>query len=85
VHWSHKCQGLELDKVKINISNKEMTPGLSFVAISRVRRLQDILFKPQFPFQRRSSLKTMKGIIQRASEMNRFLSMAIPSNEFENI
>jgi len=27
----------------------------------------------------------MKGIIQRTSEMNRFLSMAIPSNEFENI
>jgi ATP-dependent exoDNAse (exonuclease V) alpha subunit len=45
----HKFQGLELDTVKINIGTKEMSPGLTFVTISRVRRSQDVFFSTKFP------------------------------------
>ena len=78
--WSmtvHKCQGLELDTVKINIGSKEMSPGLTFVAVSRVRRLQNVLFRPHFPFHRLSSIGRMNGIKQRVAEMARFHSIAI--------
>ena len=48
----HKSQGLTLDKVVIDVGKREFSTGLTFVACSRVRRLQDLLFSPPFPFQR---------------------------------
>ena len=47
----HKSQGLTLDKVVIDIGKREFSSGLTFVACSRVRKLQD-LFSPPFDFQR---------------------------------
>ena len=47
----HKSQGLTLDKVVIDVGKREFSTGLTFVAGSRVRRLQDLLFSPPFPFQ----------------------------------
>ncbi|PKY33362.1 hypothetical protein RhiirB3_296985, partial [Rhizophagus irregularis] len=47
----HKSQGLTLQKAIIDLGDKEFIAGLSFVAISRVRTLKDILFKP-FNFER---------------------------------
>ena len=38
----HKCQGMTLDKVVIDIGKKEMAAGLTFVAISRVRHIDDL-------------------------------------------
>ena len=52
----HKAQGLTLDKVVINVGKKEFSAGLTFVACSRVLRLQDLLFDPPFPFQRVANL-----------------------------
>jgi ATP-dependent DNA helicase PIF1 len=82
--WSmtvHKCQGLELDTVRINIGSKEMSPGLTFVAVSRVRRLQDVFFRPHFPYHRLSSIGRMNGIKQRVAEMDRFHSLSLIDNE----
>ena len=39
----HKAQGLTLDKVTVDIGKKEFSSGLTFVAISHVRKLTDIL------------------------------------------
>ena len=47
----HKSQGLTLPKAKIDLGKKEFAAGLSFVAVSRVRSLGDILFRP-FNFER---------------------------------
>lgn len=40
----HKSKGLTLDKVVIDIGQRDFSSGLTFVACSRVRHLQDLLF-----------------------------------------
>lgn len=37
----HKAQGMTLDKAKINLA-RAFTPGMGYVALSRVRRLEDL-------------------------------------------
>ena len=80
--WSitvHKCQGLELSKAAINVGNKEMYAGITFVALSRVRSLNDLLFCPSFTFSRLSSISRMNAIHQRTAEETRFHSMPLPT------
>ena len=43
---THKFQGLTLDKVVIDIGRGGFSTGLTFIACSRVRQLQDLLFSP---------------------------------------
>ena len=45
----HKSQGLTLDKAVIDLGEVDFTPGLSFVAISRVKKVSGLLFKTPFP------------------------------------
>jgi len=47
----HKSQGMTLDKVVFDVDKKEFSTGLTFVACSRVRHLNDLLFVLPFPFQ----------------------------------
>jgi ATP-dependent DNA helicase PIF1 len=42
----HKAQGLTLPKAVIHLGNKEMSSGLSFVALSRVKCLHDLCLYP---------------------------------------
>lgn len=35
----HKAQGLTLPSAVLNLSDKDFTPGLSYVAVSRVRSI----------------------------------------------
>ena len=39
----HKCQGLTIAKAVINLGQREFATGLSFVALSRVRTIRDLL------------------------------------------
>ena len=48
----HKSQGLTLDKAVIELGEVDFTPGLSFVAMSRVKKLSGLLFKTSFPIHR---------------------------------
>jgi hypothetical protein len=46
----HKCQGLSLNSAIIDLSNKVFSPGMAYVALSRVRSLSGlhlISFDPQ--------------------------------------
>ena len=61
----HKSQGLTLDKVVIDVGKEEFSTGLTFVACSRVRHLQDLLFCPPFPFQRLASLANSRRLKER--------------------
>ena len=67
----HKAQGLTMNKVVIDIGKREFTPGLTFVACSRVRRLSDLAFKPSFDFQRLQSLAGSQRLLERKSEDDR--------------
>jgi ATP-dependent exoDNAse (exonuclease V) alpha subunit len=44
----HKSQGLTLDKVVIDLGEKDFSTGLSFVGMSRVKKLSGLLFKTSF-------------------------------------
>jgi hypothetical protein len=45
----HKSQGLTLDNAVIDLGEKDFTPGLSFLAMSQVKKTSGILFKSPFP------------------------------------
>jgi ATP-dependent DNA helicase PIF1 len=40
----HKCQGMTLDRARIDLGKSEISTGMSFVALSRVKRLDGLLF-----------------------------------------
>ena len=64
----HKAQGLTLNKEMINIGKKEFCAGLSFVASSRVRALNDLLFDPPFPYQCVKNLANSQRLQERLLE-----------------
>jgi ATP-dependent exoDNAse (exonuclease V) alpha subunit len=48
----HKAQGLTLKQVVLNLERKDHSPGLSYVAISRVKKLSSIMFETPFDLSR---------------------------------
>ena len=71
----HKSQGMTLDKVVIDLESKEFCPGLTFVAISRVRRLADVLFSPPFDYARVSNFGNNPSLKKRLLEDERLRGM----------
>ena len=67
----HKSQGLTLDKVVIDVGKREFSTGLTFVACSRVRQLQDLRFTPPFTFQRLATLSNSCRLKERQEEDSR--------------
>ncbi|GBC15565.1 ATP-dependent DNA helicase PIF1 [Rhizophagus irregularis DAOM 181602=DAOM 197198] len=70
----HKSQGLTLQKAVIDIGKKEYAAGQSFVAISRVCALKDILFSP-FSFERLQRIKSLKRLEERIEEESRLMTL----------
>ena len=75
----HKSQGLTLDKVVVDIGKREFSTGLTFVACSRVRQLQDLLFTPPFTFQRLSCLSNSCRLKERQEEDKKLRSLQPPA------
>ena len=48
----HKSQGMTLDRAILDLGESDQSRGLTFVAISRVRHLQDLAFRPGFDYHR---------------------------------
>ena len=69
----HKSQRLTLPKAKVGLGSKKFAAGLSFVAISRVRALGDLLFRA-FSFERLEQIKHCKRLQERKDEEKRLLS-----------
>ena len=42
----HKCQGLTLSKAWIDLGSSERTLGITYVALSRVKKIQDMVIEP---------------------------------------
>ena len=52
----HKSEGMTLEKARVDIGKNEKPIGLSYVAMSRVKRLQDLLLVP-FDYNRLTKIK----------------------------
>lgn len=55
----HKSQGLTLPKVVLNLNQKEHAAGLSYVAVSRVKTLDSLLFEEPFDHDRFTGGKSL--------------------------
>ena len=53
----HSCQGRSLDRVIINLGNKEFSNGLTYTAISRCRKIENLSFYPMKNYRRFNSIK----------------------------
>ena len=81
----HKAQGLTLDKVVVDVGKKEFTSGLTYVACSRVRQLQDLLLTAPFPYERLSNLSKSKRLHERLQEDQRLLTIYLSSHLYNSI
>ena len=76
--WSitiHKSQGLTLDKVVVDLGKKESMNGLTYVALSRVKKLNDMIIE-SFPFERINKLSEGKRFKYRILEERRLEKLA---------
>ncbi len=55
----YKSQGLTLSRVVLNLSQREHCRGLSYVAISRVKTLNGLLFESPFDFEHFTSIASV--------------------------
>ena len=76
--WSmtiHKSQGLTLKKCWIDLGPSEKVAGLTYVALSRVRKISDLVIEPM-SFERIQSLKNNSNYRYRILEEGRLNSLA---------
>jgi hypothetical protein len=71
----HKSQGLTLPKAWIDIGKSERTPGVSYVALSRVKTLSSCVIEPM-TFERLTNLKTSTILQYRLDEESRLDEIA---------
>ena len=69
----HKSQGLTLEKAVVELGPSDFTPGLSFVAISRVKTLSGLAFRSRFDAARLQKVKETDSM-QMLKEDNERLS-----------
>ena len=67
----HKLQGETLDKVILNIGNREFSSGLSLVGASRVRSFEGLAFSPFPNYERFEQINKSKALKRRIDEENR--------------
>jgi len=60
----HKSQGLTPTNAWIDMGKNEKTPGISYVAISRVKTLTSCVIEPM-TFERLTNLKKSSGLQHR--------------------
>ena len=72
----HKSQGLTLPEDWIDIGKSENTPGVSYVALSRVKLLSSCVIEPM-TYERLRSLRSSKTLQYRLNEESRLDQMAL--------
>ncbi|XP_067950571.1 ATP-dependent DNA helicase PIF1-like [Watersipora subatra] len=70
----HKSQGLTMAKAVIDIGHHEMTAGISFVALSRVQNINDLLVN-NFTKEHITRLAINDQILQRKREETRLCDL----------
>ena len=67
----HKSQGMSLDKIMVNLGNREYSLGLTYVALSRGKKISNVALDPFPEFTRFTRMFTKPGFIQRKEEDNK--------------
>lgn len=80
----HKSQGLTLPKAVIDLGNKETCNGLSFVALSRVKRLQNLYLIP-FDYTRISTIQLSQDMIHHDKDTKLLIEQTIQHYRNRNI
>ena len=76
--WSmtiHKSQGLTLAKAWVDLGKTEKAPGMAYVALSRVRSLDDLIIEPM-TFERLHAIKKCSNYKFRIQEEQRLDALA---------
>jgi ATP-dependent DNA helicase PIF1 len=74
--WTiHKCQGMTLDLAIVDLGEADFTSGLTYVALSRVRRLTDLLLEP-FQWKRYESVGEGTAAVNFRAELARIDRLA---------
>ena len=71
----HKSQGLTLSKAWIDIGKSEKTPGISYVAISRIKTLSSLIIEP-ITFERLTNIKSSSTLQYWLEEESRLHHIA---------
>lgn len=72
----HKSQGQTLTKAVNDLGKAELAAGCTFVAISRLKTLQDGLFQPMM-YERLQAIGCTKRLIERKAEETRLRHLAL--------
>ena len=64
----HKAQGMSLDKVMINLGEKEFCNGLTYTALSRCKKITNLALQPFPDFIRIRNLQTSAAFKERLRE-----------------
>ena len=74
--WTiHKNQGLTLPKASIDIGKTKKSPGMTYVAVSRVQNLSSCVIEPM-TFEGLSALKSTRNLKFREEEEERLDHLA---------
>lgn len=76
----HKSQGLTLKKAWIDLGPSENSPGMTYVALSRVKRLQDLIIEPM-TFERLQAYKKSNFLKYRLIEEKRLDSLSLNASK----
>jgi ATP-dependent DNA helicase PIF1 len=66
----HKSQGITVVRVTLNIKERDFAPGLSYVAVSRVKMFDGLMFEESFDLARFKS-KPSKTVQWRLRDIER--------------
>lgn len=76
----HKAQGIILDKAVVDITIREFTSGLRYVAVSRVKTINTLMFEKPFDFLLFTNSLGGAGLVREANIKRRQSERLLPDN-----
>ena len=78
----HKSQGLTLEKVVVELGDKDFSAGLTFVAISRVKTLQGLAFRTCFDHARLKKPKETDSMLMLKRDVEHHHQLGFQLNTY---
>jgi ATP-dependent exoDNAse (exonuclease V) alpha subunit len=78
----HKSQGLTLEKVVVELGDKDFSVGLSFVAISQVKTLKGLAFRTHFDHAQLKKPKETESMLMLKKDTERHNQLGFQLDTF---